>query len=177
MSEIIFGKILRVNLDKETFSEEFVDKKYLREVMGGRGLGALLLYKEVPQGIDPLGPENKLIYLTGPLVGTQSPGNGKIYLNTKSPLTGIYLFSVSGGHFGTELRRSGFDGIIVEGKAKSPVYLYIKDGTPSLRDASKLWGLGTFTTQELIKQEIGEEVKDLVHWASGRENGPLRLCD
>jgi aldehyde:ferredoxin oxidoreductase len=154
MKRIVLGKILRVNLTKGTFSQEMVDEKDLEIVVGGRGLGALLLYKELSAGIDPLGAENKLIYTTGPLAGTNSPSGGRFLVNTKSPLTGIYLYSVSGGYFGNELRRSGFDGIIIEGKAEKPVYLYIKNGLPSIHDASEFWGLGTQITQELIKEEI-----------------------
>lgn len=159
MGEMIFGKMLRVDLSRGTFSQEMVNRSDVQQVMGGRGLGALILYREVPKGIDPLSPENKLIFTTGPLGGTNSPGNSKIVLNTKSPLTGLYLFSVSGGYFGAELRRTGFDGIIVEGKAKNPVFLYIKDGIPGLRDASHLWGLGTLTTQQLIQEELHEDVR------------------
>ncbi len=157
MSEIIFGKILRADLGKGTFSQEIVDKEDVRNVLGGRGLGSLLLYRELPAGVDPLGPENKLIFTTGPLTGTTAPGNSKIIVNTKSPLTGIYLFSIAGGDFGSKLRASGYDGLIIEGKAKSPVYLYIKDGTASLKDASHLWGLGTQLTQEMIKEDLHDE--------------------
>jgi len=157
MSEIIFGKILRADLSKGTFSQEIVDKRDVRDVMGGRGLGSLLLYRELASGIDPLGPDNKLIFSTGPLTGTTAPGNGKIIVNTKSPLTGIYLFSVSGGDFGSRLRASGYDAVIIEGKAKSPVYLYVKDGVATLRDASKVWGRGTQLTQELIKEDLHDD--------------------
>jgi aldehyde:ferredoxin oxidoreductase len=159
MGEIIFGKMLRVDLSRGTFSQEMVDRNDVQQVMGGRGLGALILYREVPKGADPFSTENKLIFTAGPLVGTNSPGGSKIVLNTKSPLTGLYLFSVSGGFFGAELRRTGFDGIIIEGKAKDPVYLYIKDGIPAIRGASHLWGLGTLTTQELIREELHEKVR------------------
>ena len=176
MAENIFGKILRVDLSRKTFSQEMIDKEDFRNVIGGRGLGALTLYREVSSEVNPLSPENKLIFSTGPLVGTKSPGSGRIVLNTKSPLTGIYLFSISGGYFGIELRRAGFDGIIVEGKSKTPVYLYIKDGSATLRDASQLWGLGTQDTQTLIKEELNENIRILCVGQAGERMIPYAAC-
>jgi aldehyde:ferredoxin oxidoreductase len=176
MGESMFGKILRVDLTRGTSSQEILDRADVRDVIGGRGVGALILYREVAKEVSPLSPENKLIFSTGPLVGTNSPGNGKIVLNTKSPLTGLYLFSVSGGFFGIEMRRTGFDVLIVEGKSKDPVYLYIKDGIPTIRNASHLWGLGTQHTQALIKEELNEELRVLCIGPAGERLVPYSSC-
>lgn len=146
-------KMLRVNLTDRSTSTEEISSKDIEMFLGGRGLGSAMMYRELPGGIDPLDPENKLYYLTGPLTGTTAPGSSRFLVNTKSPLTGCYLMGLSGGYFGPELRKTGFNGVIVEGKASSPVYLLIKDSEVSFRDASKLWGMTTNITEEQIQEE------------------------
>lgn len=155
MSSAKFGeKIARIDLNTGKTSIETIRPELSRLFLGGRGLGAYLLYRDNESGVDPLGPDNKLIVMTGPLSGTGSFGSSRYVLTTKSPLTGIYLMSISGGHFGSELRRAGFDGLILEGRAEKPAYVYIEDGKISLRDASAYWGMTTFDTQQVIKESL-----------------------
>lgn len=150
------GKILRVNLSKskittEEFKEE-VQKKYL----GGSGLAAKILYDELKPGIDPLGPENKLVFATGPLTGTRVPSSGRHLIAAKSPLTGIWGEATSGGFWGAELKFAGFDAIVVEGKSEKPIYLWIKNGEAELKDAGKIWGKNVYQTEDIIRESLGD---------------------
>ncbi len=151
------GQILRVNLTDKTIKKEPVTSELAETYLGGRGFGAYFLYAEVPQGADPLGPENKLIFSAGPLSGTLVPGAGKTDITTKSPLTGGYAGSNVGGMFSAEMKYAGYDSIIVEGASEEPVYLFIEDDTVKLRDASRYWGQGAITAERALKDELGEE--------------------
>ena len=151
------GKILRVNLTNGKITEEFPDEKTLKMFLGGAGLATKYLFDEVKPGIDPLGPENKLIFMTGPLTGTPSPSTGRYSVVAKSPLTGIWGQGNSAGFWGRDFKRSGFDGIIFEGISPKPVYLVTNDGKAELRDAEHLWGKNTSETTRLIKEELGEK--------------------
>ena len=116
--------------------------------------------KELKPGIDPLSPDNKLIFMAGPLTGLPFSGSGRNCVGTKSPLTGGIAKSEVGGFWGAEMRRAGFDGIIVEGRAAKPVYLWIRDGEVQIKDASHLWGKKTARYRKLfglnwvIKQSV-----------------------
>lgn len=137
------GRLLRVDLTSQKFSVEEMPAGLVRDFLGGRALGAALLYREIAPGIDPLSEENELIFLGGPLVGTTAPSSARFCVTTKSPQTGIYLFSICSGMFGAGLKRAGYDGIIVQGKSAGPVYLFISDKEVDVRDAGDLWGLNT----------------------------------
>lgn len=150
------GKILRVNLTDGKISEEPLPQKDARMLLGGCGLATKYLFDEVKKGADPLGPENKLIFMTGPLTGTISPSSGKFNAVTKSPLTGFWGQSGSGGRWGRDLKKSGFDGIIIEGQAQKPVYIFIDDGKVELRDAGDLWGKNVMETTSLLKNRLGK---------------------
>lgn len=151
------GKILRVNLTKEEWKAEELDRNIAEKFIGGRGLGSKILYDEIDPKVDPLSPDNKLILATGPLTGTSASAAGRYMAITKSPLTGTIACSNSGGHFGAELKFAGFDLIIIEGKAKEPVYLYVEDGKAEIRDATHLWGK---TTHEATDQILSETDMD-----------------
>ena len=151
------GKILRVDLANGKISEEFPDEETLKLYLGGAGLATKYLIDEVPKGIDPLGPENKLIFMTGPLTGTPSPSTGRYSVVAKSPLTNVWGQANSAGFWGRDLKRSGFDGVIFEGISPKPVYLVTEDGKAELRDASHLWGKNTSETTKLIREELGEK--------------------
>ncbi|MFX1574816.1 MAG: aldehyde ferredoxin oxidoreductase family protein [Promethearchaeota archaeon] len=151
------GKILRVDLNNGKISEEFPDEETLKLYLGGSGLATKYLIDEVPKGIDPLGPKNKLIFMTGPLTGTPSPSTGRYSVVAKSPLTMIWGEANSAGFWGRDLKRSGFDGIIFEGISPKPVYLVTEDGKAELRDASHLWGKNTSETTRLIREELGDK--------------------
>jgi len=150
------GKILRVNLTKGEISAESLREKDARMFLGGTGLAAKYMFDELKKGVDPLGEDNKLIYMTGPLTGTISPSSGRFSAVAKSPLTGLWGAANSGGRWGRDLKRSGFDGIIIEGKAAKPVYLVIDGGKAELREAEGIWGQGVKETTRLIKEALGK---------------------
>ncbi|UCE16201.1 MAG: aldehyde ferredoxin oxidoreductase family protein, partial [Candidatus Bathyarchaeota archaeon] len=151
------GKILRVNLTKGKITEEPLEENVARKFIGGRGLGAYILFNELKPGIDPLGPENKLVVATGVVTGIPFPGNSGLNVMAKSPLTGIWGEATAKGFFGPELKSSGYDAIIIEGKAENPVYLWIHDGEAEIKDASRLWGRPTREVQKIIKAELKDD--------------------
>jgi len=157
MSNSFTGKILRVNLNKETTSSETLEETFYRCHFGGRGLISYLLLKELEPKVDPLGPKNKLIFACGPVTGAPVSGSGRNSVGAKSPLTGAYGEAEAGGFWGAELKRAGFDAIIVEGKASSPVYLWINDQNVEIRDASRLWGLEIKKSQETLQNELEDK--------------------
>jgi aldehyde:ferredoxin oxidoreductase len=150
------GSILRVNLTTGEIRREPLPQELARDYLGGRGFGAYLLYREVPRGADPLGPENRLYISAGPLSGLLVAGAGKCDVTTKSPLTGGYAGASMGGMLTAEIKYAGIDVIAVEGKAARPTYLYIDDDRVELRDASAYWGKGSLTTEKALKEALGE---------------------
>jgi len=151
------GRILRIDLSQSTITEEFPDEKTLKLFLGGCGLATKYLFDEVKPGIDPLGPENKLIFMTGPLTGTRSPSTGRYSVVAKSPLTNFWGHANSGGTWGRDFKRSGLDGVIFEEISPKPVYLVTDNGEVELRDASHLWGKNTSETTQLVKEELGDD--------------------
>lgn len=149
------GKILRVNLEKKTIVKEPLNKKAAEDYVGARGLGTKYFCDEVDPKVDPLGPDNKLIFMTGPLTGTAASCSGRYEVVAKAPLTGTIGAANSGGHFGPELKYAGYDGIIFEGVSDTPVYLYINDDKVELRDASQLWGKTVFETTDELNKTCG----------------------
>ena len=151
------GKVLRVDLTDGKVSEENLNEEDCRMFLGGSGLATKYLFDEVVEGADPLGPDNELIFMTGPLTGTESPSAGRYCVVTKSPLTGLWGEANSGGSWGVYLKNSGFDGVIFKGISRKPVYLVIDDGKAELRDAGHLWGKGVSETDKLIKEGVGDD--------------------
>ena len=131
------GKVLRIDLSKMNVTQHKLDKSLARRYIGGRGLNSKVLYDEVGAGVDPLSPENLLIFGVGPLNGTTAPASGRWTVTAKSPLTGAFGEAEAGGFWGAAVKRAGFDAIIVEGVSAKPVYLWIDRGDAELRDASK----------------------------------------
>ncbi|MBW1773865.1 MAG: aldehyde ferredoxin oxidoreductase family protein [Deltaproteobacteria bacterium] len=148
--------ILRVDLTSGKISNEPLDMELAHQYVGGRGLNAKMLFDEVPAGTDPLGPDNKLIIGVGPCNGTVVPGSQRFTVTLKSPVTGRYADSNSGGSFGATLKYAGYDMVIIEGKAKEPVYLWIDDENVEIRPAAHLWG----KTTRAASRAIVDEVKD-----------------
>ena len=146
--------ILRVNLTERRFSEEPLSEKLIHDYIGGRGFGAKLLYDDLKPNVDPLGEDNELIFLAGPLAGTKAQSFGRWKVFFKSPLTGTGFKSSGGGYFASELKFAGLDGIIVEGKSEKPVYLWLRNGHYEFRDATYLWGLNCTDTHTLIREEL-----------------------
>jgi aldehyde:ferredoxin oxidoreductase len=154
---IIFGyagRLLRVNLTNGNISEEILDRQLLHDYIGGTGLGIRFMYDEVLPTTDPLGPDAKLMFFTGPVTASRLGTAGRYQVCFLSPLTGILCDSSSGGHWGARFKQSGYDGLIVEGAAARPVYLVIDHGKVEIRAADHLWGKDTFETQDIIQTEV-----------------------
>ena len=167
------SRMLRINLStREIWVEEHGDAFY-RKWIGGRGVILYYLMRETPANLDPLGPENLLIFAPGLLTGTILPGAGRHAVGAKSPLTGALASSEAGGWFGAELKRAGFDGLVVSGKAQHPVYIYIHDGDIEIRDADHLWGKQTADCQEMMRAELKDEKVRIAQIGPGGENGVL----
>jgi len=131
-------QILRVNLSTREIRIEKPPEFFYRRYFGGRGVIAYYLLKELKPGIDPLGPRNILVFAPGIVTGAPIPGSGRNSVGAKSPLTGAYGEAEAGGFWGAELKHAGFDGIVIKGKAKSPVYLWIHDSEVEIQDAQHL---------------------------------------
>ena len=169
------GKILRVDLTSNEIETENLDPAVVKDYIGGRGLGIYYLNRELDPRCDPLSAENMLILLTGPLTGTRAPTGSRYMVMTKSPLTGALTSSNAGGFFPTEMKRAGFDGMIITGRSDQPVYLWVGDGKIELRPATHLWGKPTDETTDLLFAEtdpkarvacIGPAGENLVRFAA-----------
>jgi aldehyde:ferredoxin oxidoreductase len=153
------GRILRIDLSKKKISSQPLTNEQADLFLGGRGLGAEILFRELPRGINPLSPENKLILTTGPLTGTGAPTSGRYSVTTRSPLTGTIFDSNSGGHFGVQLKRSGWDAVVLDGRADRPSYIWIHDDATEIRKADHIWGLDTHATEDTVKSETHKDAK------------------
>ncbi len=153
-----WGKIARVNLSTGEIKIEEYDETFYRRYMGGMAMVSYFMVKELEPGIDPLGPENKLFIFPGVATGIPFSGNGRHCVGAKSPNTMAYGKAEGGGFAGAEIKRAGFDGIIVEGKAAKPVYLWVHDGEIEIRDGGKLWGLPVKETQNAMRAELGDNL-------------------
>jgi aldehyde:ferredoxin oxidoreductase len=151
------GKVLHVDLSTGRLWDEAVNEEDARAFVGGSGLAAHIIYDMVHEDTDPLGPENPLVFMTGPLVGTAMPSAGRYSVCALSPLTRIWGEANSGGFFGPELRFAGYDGVVITGCSSRPVCLSIVEGKPQLHDASSLWGSDSYATQQMVRQAMGDE--------------------
>lgn len=170
------NRILRVNLTESRCSIETPSDEFERKYIGGAGFGTYYLFNETKPNIDPLGPENKIMFMAGPLTGYPFSGSGRNCVITKSPLTMGYAKSEVGGFFGAHMRRAGFDGIIIEGKSPRPVYLFIHDGLGEIRDARDLWGKTTKETEEAIRAQLGDKMIRIASIGPGGENMVKFAC-
>ncbi len=157
MANSFWGKLLRVNLTNGTIKEEEIPEEKMKMFLGARGLGSKYLADEIDPKIDPLSPENKLIFAPGPLSGTTAPTGGRYDVITKGPLTGTIAASNSGGFFGAEVKFAGYDMIIVEGRSEKPVYISIRDNDVKIEDASDLWGKDVYETTDLLLEKFGDK--------------------
>jgi len=151
-----WGKLLRINLTKAKVSVHDIDPRVLGQFIGGRGLAVKILWDELPVGVDPLSPYNKLVIASGPLSGLPAPSSGKLVVASKSPLTNGYGDGNIGSMASVYLRKSGYDAIVVEGASRKPVYIYIEDEKVEIRDAEHLWGLNAFDAEEKLVREHGK---------------------
>ncbi len=147
------GTVLRVDLTRGRATAEALDPRVARDYLGGRGLGIHYLTQEVDPGVDPFGPENLLVMATGPLTGTRTPTGARYMVMTKSPLTGAITCSNSGGHFPAALKKAGYDALLFEGAAPTPVYLWLDGSRAELRPADHLWGKTTHETTDALLAE------------------------
>ncbi len=167
------GKILRVNLTAGTVSSEPLNMAWARAYLGSRGLGSKYLSEEIDATVDPLSPDNKIIWATGPLTGTMASTGGRYTVITKSPLTGAIACSNSGGYWGAEFKMAGWDMVIVEGRSPKPVYLYVNDDLVELRDAGHLWGKSVWQTEEMLKKGLQDPLTRVCSIGKAGENGVL----
>ena len=150
------GKVLFVDLTSDSSKEESLPEKVYRDFIGGQGLGVRILYERMKPKVDPLGPDNILGFLVGPLTGTRIHG-ARFQMVGKSPLTGGWGDANSGGSFAAELKAAGYDGVFFSGISPKPVYLFLHDGKAELKDAAHLWGKDTVETEETIRDELGDK--------------------
>ena len=153
------GQILHVDLTTGAIREEALSKRVALKYFGARGLAIKALLEEMDPRADPLSPENVLIMATGPLTSTPAPTGNRYLVITKSPLTGAIAYSNSGGVFPTMLKRTGYDLVVLKGRAPRPVYLSIGERQAELRDASHLWGAETQVTEDRLREEMGEQIR------------------
>ena len=149
------GTMLEVNLTEGSSRRSKVPKDIIRKFIGGSGIGAKLMFDRIDPNVDPLSPDNTLFILTGPTSGTSLPGGARFSVCAKSPLTNMFGESCCGGNFATELRQAGWDGVIVEGASKNPVYILIEDDKVEVKDAADLWGKNTHELTDLLKERHG----------------------
>ena len=175
--------MLVIDLTTKTVREETIPERVMRDYLGGRGLGAYLLYQHTRAGLDPLSPENPLIFTAGYAQGMSTPFSPKVVLTTKSPQTGLYLYSLSSGTCGHSIRKAGYLAVMITGKAAAPVYLSIVNGSVEFCDAGSLWGMKTLAAQDAMVQAsgakgastiaIGPAGEKLVRYAAVMTDGKL----
>src|SRR4030042_3462063 len=152
-----FNKILRINLKTKTFKEETIPDSIYETYLGGKGLGTYLLMKENPPGVDPLSPGNKLIFCTGPITNTRTYASCRHGVFTKSPLTGIFSESYSGGKGAEPMNRTGYDAFIFEETSDDPFWIEISDQRVAFHDAKDLWGQDTYFTEDEVLKGINQK--------------------
>ena len=167
------GRILRINLTKNQVKIQPTEKSLITRFLGGRGFNSKRIYDEIPKGVDPLSPQNKLMFATGPLVGTAFPLGARFNVTAKSPLTGILGDSNAGGHFAAEMKFAGYDQIILEGKSRNPVYISIEDQEIQTKDAEHLVGKDVYETTETIKKDLGDRKVQVATIGPAAENNVL----
>ncbi|HOA15376.1 MAG TPA: aldehyde ferredoxin oxidoreductase family protein [Bacillota bacterium] len=150
------GFVLRIDLNSKAYRKEPLDTKLAKEYIGGRGFVDKVVFDEVPVGADPLGPLNKVAIAPGPMSGIFMPASGKVQFGALSPATRMIGDSNMGGHFGPEIKYAGYDLVIIEGVSETPVTIVIDDDRVSFKDASGLWGKGSYETEEALKKQLGE---------------------
>ncbi len=164
------GRYIRVDLSSGSIGVLETPESLARDYVGGLGFGVRLLWDEVDERTDPLGPDNRLVIATGPLTGTLFPAAGRYQMAAKSPLTGIWGQSNSGGFFGPELKFAGYDMVVIQGRSERPVYLVIDDDEVRLADASHVWGKTTFETTDIVREDLGDETFKVMAIGPAGEN-------
>ena len=150
------GKILYINLEKKNFNTQTFDESFARKYLGGNGFAAKILYDGLKPGIDPLSPENRVVFAVGPVTDTCAPGTSRAYVATKSPLTGGFFDSTFGGRFAITQKRTGFEAIVIQGRSPVPVYIYVNEEGGKVLSAERLWGKNTQETIEELLNIHGD---------------------
>ncbi len=163
-------KIIKVDLTKKKINKERLPKKFFENYLGGRGMGAKILFEGVSETTEPLSPENIVIVSTGTLAGTFAPASARLTITSKSPETGIYCKSSVGGHFSPELKFAGYDGIVISGASENPVYLNIRDDLVEIKDATHLWGKDVRKTNAILKRELEDKKINVLSIGPAGEN-------
>ncbi len=167
------GKIARVDLSRKKIEIIELDDAFARKYIGGSGFGAKFLYDETGPETDPLGPDNLLIFATGPVTGTKAFNSDRFEVITKSPKSGMYGEANCGGRWGSRFKKCGFDALVIKGCSDKPVYLDISDGDISINEASDLWGLDTFKTHSILKEKNGDKSEVACIGPSGEMMMPI----
>ena len=170
------GKLLFVDLSTGAITEEPLSETLAGQFLGGYGIGARVLYERMRPGVDPLGPDNILGFTTGPCTATGANFSGRYTVVCKSPVSGTWNDANSGGFFGPELKRAGYDAVFISGAAEKPVYIWIQDGKVEIRDAQHLWGLDVYATEAALKAETGESKLRAAMIGPAGENLSLIAC-
>lgn len=172
--------ILKIDLTTGKTEEYRIPEQWEKDFLGGASLAARILYSSLTRELDPLSPEAPLLFMMGPMTGTNGPTTGRFVVCGKGPSTGLWAESNMGGFWGPELRAAGFDGLWITGKSETPVYLWLKGNQLEIRSAAHLWGQDTYTTQENVKVEVGEKSARVCVIGQAGERGVLFasiLCD
>ena len=169
-------RILRVNLTEGSCTEEPLNMEWAADYLGQRGLASKYLVEEVDPKVDPLAPENKMIFATGPLTGTAASTGGRYSVITKGALTGAIACSNSGGYFGAELKFAGWDMIIFEGQSPEPVYLYIRDDQSELLPADEIWGKSVWETDAILHRKHQDPQLRVSAIGQAGEQGVMFAC-
>ena len=164
------GSILHVNLSDSKITQ-LSTRPYAEKYLGGRGIASRIYWETVKPEVKAFEPGNRMIFMTGALVATGAQAANRMFVASKSPMAFPegFCYGSIGGFFGAELKKAGFDGIVVEGRAPRPVYLWIHDGEAELRDASSLWGQGVYRVGELLQQEYGKRVRFVTTGVAGEK--------
>jgi len=163
--------VLRINLSTGKITKSELEKELVTGFLGGRGFNSKRLFEEIPRGLNPLSPENKLMFATGPLVGTMFPTACRFNVSAKSPLTGILGDSNAGGHFAAEMKYAGYDQIIIEGRSLEPVYIFIDDDLVRTEDARHLWGRDVYETDRILRESLKDNSVRTAIVGPAAENG------
>src|SRR5512146_905868 len=172
--------ILKIDLTTGKTEEYQIPEPWQQYFLGGASLAARILYASLTRDLDPLSPDAPLLFMTGPMTGTSGPTTGRFVVCGKGAATGLWAESNVGGFWGPELRAAGYDGLWITGKAEGPVYLWLHGTKLEVREAAHLWGQDTYTTQDRVKEEIGEKSAHVCVIGPAGEKGVLFasiLCD
>ena len=164
------GKILKIDLSSKEITEEPLNEDYAKNFLGGMGYACRYLYDYIEKNTDPLSSDNILMFMNGPLTGSNAPSSGKFVVCAKSPYTGNWGMANCGGFFGPTLKNAGYDGIIIKGASDKPVYLEITENSSEIKDASHLWGKGIIEASKSLKESSGSDLTRIACIGQAGEN-------